>query len=93
MATMIDTIFVKGAFQPLQPVAIPENRRVRIRFDEPAEEVALPPRLSPREYLDEYPDPPDVMADYQPVPPKAVRAVTATVTAGGRLAPAPYPDE
>lgn len=93
MTTMIDTIFVKGAFQPLQPVAIPENRRVRIRFDELAEDAVLPPKHPPGEYLDEYPDVPDVSADYLPVPPKAVRAVTATVTAGGRLAPAPYPDE
>lgn len=94
MTTTVEAVFEKGVFRPLQPVSIPENRRVRIRFDEPGvEDLTPPPRLMPREYPEADAEGPDTDPEYQPVPPKAVRTVRANVIAAGRPAPAPYPEE
>lgn len=96
MATTIDTIFEKGVFRPLQPVVLPENRHIRINFEDPAVigngETAFP-RLPPREYPEEYPDVTDADFEYRAVPPKAIHTVQANVIFAGRLTPAPYPDE
>ena len=92
----IDTVFEKGVFRPLQPVALPENRHIRINFEDPAVigncETTFP-RLKPREYPEEYPDASDADYEYLAVPPKAIHTVRANLIFAGRMRPAPYPDE
>ena len=96
MATTLDTVFEKGVFRPLQPVALPENRHIRINFEDPvvsAHGEPSHPRLPAREYPEDYPDVSDTDFEYLAVPPKSIHTVQANVIFAGRLRPAPYPDE
>lgn len=95
MATTIETVFEKGVFRPLQPVALPENRRVRINIDDPSHngtDHQPRPHLPPREYAEESYAVSDSEGDYQSVPPKAINTIRANVTFAGKLQPAPYPE-
>lgn len=51
------------------------------------------PRLSPREYPDDYPELPDSDFEYVSVPPKAVHTVSANVIFASKIQPHPYPEE
>ena len=96
MTTTIETVFENGVFRPVLPIALPERHRVRITLDQPevtAGSASDYPRLEPRPYPDDVPTFPDSDYEYVPMPPKAVRTVTAHVVFAGKLLPAPYPDE
>jgi len=96
MATTIETIFENGVFRPLQPVMIAENRRVLIEFEENPQDGMgdlTRPRLSPREYVDDYPDFADADIEYNSMPPKSINTVEAKIIFAGKMPPAPYPEE
>jgi predicted DNA-binding antitoxin AbrB/MazE fold protein len=93
MGTTIDTVFEKGVFRPLHPVAIQENLRVRIRLEDESQDAIVSasyPRLPAGQYSEEHPDFSDSEVQYTSVPPKSVREVQAKVTFAGKLPPAIY---
>jgi Protein of unknown function DUF104 len=96
MTQTIDAIFENGVFRPLQSVALPEQQRVRLQFEEESQNGAgeiTPPRLPPREYLDEPSLVTESDLEYVSMPPKSVHQVRVKVIHAGRLLPKPYPDE
>lgn len=91
---VIDTVFENGDFRPLTPVAIPENKPVKIRLeDEKVKEQDEHPRLKPGEYPDDVPELPESTFDYVSVPPKSVKTIQARFVFAGRIEPMPYPEE
>lgn len=96
MSTMIDTIFEKGVFRPLKPVALAENQRVRIRLEEslvPVEPVLAFPRHPPSPYPDDFQADPEPSYEYQPVPLKFMGTIQARFVFKGPLTPPVYPEE
>lgn len=96
MTTMIETVFEKGVFRPLTPVAIAENRRVKIRVEDSelqGEQGLSHPRLEPLAYPDDFPEFSEADLAYASPPPKAVATVSADCTFAGKLQPAVYTDE
>ena len=96
MSTMIDTIFEKGAFRPLKPVAIAENQRVKIRLEDaglPSGQGLTFPRLVPSAYPEDDREKPESSTDYLPVPLKAAGTVHARFVFLGKLIPPVYPEE
>ena len=89
----IDTVFEKGVFRPLEPVAIHENKRIRIKIDSGlyGSSELRHPRLSPGVYPDDFPDVADSDFVYVAVPPKAVHTVSANIIFAGKIEPAPHP--
>jgi hypothetical protein len=94
MTNTVETVFEKGVFRPLHPVAISENKRIRIQFDDEAKtSVGKPnyPKLLPGLYPD---DQPMLASDhYHSVPPKSVSKVQAHVVLANKLSPMPYSDD
>lgn len=86
MSTTIETVFEKGVFRPLQPVALPEHRRVRIRL----EDESTFPRLMPRAYDENASDVAVSDLDMVPVPPKAIHTVQARLQFTGKVLPKYY---
>jgi hypothetical protein len=96
MTQTIDAIFENGVFRPLQSVALPEQQRVRLQFEEESQNGAskmTPPRLPPREYPDDPSCAIESDLEYAPAPPKSTHQVQVRVIHAGALRPAPYPDE
>lgn len=96
MTTMIDTIFEKGVFRPLKPVALAENQRVKIRLEEsapPTDSGLTFPRHAPSPYPDEVPETSDSTFEYRSVPLKSVGTIQARFVHLGPLTPPVYPEE
>ena len=96
MTTMIDTIFEKGVFRPLKPVALAENQLVKIRLEEPipsGEPVLTFPRHAPSPYPQDFQEERESSFDYQSVPMKSAGTVHARFVFVGRLTPPIYPEE
>lgn len=56
---ILEAIFEKGVFRPLTPVAITENRRVKIHVVDSeiqGEQARTHPRLNPLPYPDDFPE-------------------------------------
>lgn len=96
MTQTIDAIFENGVFRPLQSVALPEQQRVRLQWEEESQRgagEATHPRLPPREYPDDPSGAVESDIEYVPMPPKSTHQIQASVIHAGPLRPAPYPDE
>ncbi len=75
MTTMIETVFENGVFRPLTPVAIAENRHVKIHIEDSEIQSAQDlthPRLEPLAYPNDVSEFSESDLDYASVPPKAV---------------------
>ena len=96
MSTMIETVFEKGVFRPLTPVAIAENRRVKIRVEDSelqGEQGLNHPRLEQLACPDDFPEFSEADLAYASPPSKAVATVPADCTFAGKRQPAAYTDE
>jgi predicted DNA-binding antitoxin AbrB/MazE fold protein len=96
MTRMIETIFEKGVFRPLIPVAITENQRVKIHVEDSdiqGDQATAHPRLEPLPYPDDFPEFSEAELAYSSPPPKAVLKISADCTFTGKLPPSVYTDE
>lgn len=96
MSTVIDTIFAKGVFRSLKPVALAENQRVKIRLEEPAaptDSGLTFPRHAPSTYPDEYQEASDSTFEYRSIPLKSASTIQARLVHRGRLTPPVYSEE
>jgi len=94
MTTMIETIYEKGVFRPLKPVAIAENQRVKIRLEDadllPTQPLRAYGPLPVGEYiLDDLGE--DFAFDTVPLP--EIGKLQVRVVHVGELLPAPYPED
>ncbi len=92
MTTTIETVFEKGVFRPLKPVAIPENRRITISLDDL--ELAADEQAVPTLPVGEYPL--ETLGDdfdYRTVPLPEVGKLQVRFVYAGEIPPLPYPED
>ena len=93
MSTTIDTIFEKGVFRPLKPVAIAENRRVTIRVEEVAFVSDRPASFEPLPIGEYHPDALGEDFEFETVPFPEITKLRVRFVFAGELLPAPYPED